>query len=81
MTTGDAMDIKIDSSLLKKVDTTSSSHFNRNIHNELIKVKKMDMIYLLKDPKLLKADPYQSTLSTIGLCGFIQETYSILFAE
>ena len=39
--TGYAMDIKIGASLLKKVDTTSSSYFNRNIHNELSKVKKM----------------------------------------
>ena len=35
----------------------------------------------LKDPKLLKAGPDYPTLGTIGLCGFIQEEYSILFAE
>ena len=63
--TGYTMDIKIGSSLLKKVDTTLSSYFNRNIHNELSKVKKMEMKYSIKDPKLLKADPDYPTLGPI----------------
>ena len=75
LNTGYAMDIKIGSSLLKKVDTTSSSYFNRNIHNELNKVKKMEMKYVLKDPKLLKADPDYPVFGPTCLCGFIQEEY------
>ena len=75
------MDIKIGSSILKKVDTTLSSYFNRNIHNELSKVKKMEMKYSLKYPKLLKADPDYPTLGPIGLRRFIQEEYGVLFVE
>ena len=81
MNTGYAMDIKIGSSLLKKLNATSSSYININMHNELSKVKKMEMKYELKDPKLLKADPDYPTLGHIGLSGFIQEEYSVLFAE
>ena len=65
----------------KEVDTKSSSYFNRDIHNELSKVKKMEMKYVLKDPKIFKADPDYPTLGPIDLCGFIQEEYSVLFAE
>ena len=81
MNTGYAIDIKVESSILKKVDSTSSSYFNRNIHNELSRVKKMELKYTLKYPKLLKADPEYSALGLIVLCGFIQEEYSTLFAE
>ena len=68
MNTGYVMDIKIGSSLLKKVDSTSTSYFNRNIHNEFSRVKRMDLKYSLKDPKLLKADPEYSALGPVILC-------------
>ena len=51
------------------------------MHNELSKVKKMEMKYALKDPKHLKADLSYLALGPIGLCEFIQEKFSVLFVE
>ena len=81
MNTGYAMEIKVESSLLKKVDKTSSFFFNHNIHNQLSFVKEIETKYALKDPKLLKADPDYTTLGPLELCGFLRDEYSTVFSE
>ena len=47
----------------------------------MAKVKHMEFKDMLKDPRLLTADPYYGKLGPIGLCEFTQEEYSTLFSD
>ena len=51
------------------------------MYNHLDKVKDMERRYMLKDPKLLRADPSYSLYGPIGVCGILQEEYRKLFSE
>ena len=74
------MDIKARSSILERVDSTSSPFFSHNIHNKLSERNKMETKCALKDPQNLKIHPYYASIGMIGFYGYIQEDYSILFS-
>ena len=78
---GYALPRNISSSLIKKATTPSCEYFNRMMYNHLDKVKDMEKRYMLKDPKLLRADPSYSLYGPIGFCEIFQEEYRKLFSE
>ena len=61
------------SSSLIKTNTLSCDYFNRTMYNHLDKVNDMERRYMLKDPKILRADPSYSLYGHIGVCEIIQE--------
>lgn len=78
---GYSLPIRLGSDLLRKVYNTSSESFNRWVHAKLDDVRKMELTYKLKDPKLMMSDNLYSTLGPIALCGFLQESYGSLVTE
>lgn len=71
MKTAYAMDVKTGSKLLRKVSHTQCDYFNRTIHGFLDTTRSMESKFLLKDPKLLHADPDYPTYGPVGLCSLI----------
>jgi hypothetical protein len=78
---GYCLPLRLGSDLLKKVYSTSCEHFNRWIHAKLDEVRDLELLYKLKDPKLMAGDPKYATLGPIALCGFLQEKYGSLVTE
>ena len=76
-----AIDIKIGSKLLRKVDHTQSDYFNRKIHGFLDTTRAMESKYLFKDPKTMTTDTDYAEYGPIGLCGLISKTYGDLYKE
>jgi hypothetical protein len=73
--------LRLGSDLLQKVSSTSCEHFNCWIHAKLDEVRDLEMMYILKDPKLMMSDPKYSSLGPVALCGFLQEKYGSLITE
>lgn len=78
---GYCLPLRLGSDLLKKVYSTSCEFFNRWIHAKLDEVRDLELLYKLKDPKLMAGDPKYATLGPIALCGFLQEKYGSLVTE
>ena len=76
-----AMPVNIGSTLIRKVSNSSCQYFNRTMFGHLDKARQMEIMYKIKNPMLLKADPLYSRYGPIGICGLLQDEYSKLFAE
>lgn len=76
-----AIDIKIGSKLLRKVDHTQSDYFNQKIHGFLDTTRTMESKYLFKDPKTMTTDADYAQYGPIGLCGLISKTYGDIYKE
>ena len=79
MCTGYALPYKTGSSLLAKVEKTSSNYFNQQIFRYQSQVKIMERaIGPLVDPKSIIRHPDYPTYGPLGLCALIQEEYGEL---
>lgn len=78
---GYCLPLRLGSDLLRKVSSTSCEHFNRWICAKLDEVRDLEMLYKLKDPKLMMSDPKYGSLGPVALCGFLQEKYGSLITE
>ena len=79
MDTGYALPYKIGSTLLMKVEKTSSNYFNNKIMGMQDVVKQMERsVGPLKNPALLKTLPTYHTHGPFALCAELQELYGEL---